>query len=64
MILINLLQDDNNIPLSFSPFFDASPPAVTVVVLNSREGGNWGKEERPDGYDFSSGKESIIYVAT
>ena len=49
-IMFNFRQDSDDIVLHFNPRFDSN-----VLVLNTKTGGNWGKEERPNGYDFSYG---------
>ena len=49
-IIFNLSQDSNNIVLHFNPRFDEK-----VLVLDTKTGGNYGKEEKPDGYDFTHG---------
>ena len=51
-VYFNLLQDSKNVALHFNPRFDMMP---NVLVLNTMQGGSWGPEERPGGYDFSHG---------
>ena len=53
----NLIQDTENIPLLFNPRFDSKN-----VVLNSKEEGSWGNEEKPKGYDFTSDRNMIVTI--
>jgi len=53
---LNLRDGSDNIVLHVNPRWDEQ-----ALVLNSKIGG-WGSEERPDGFDFSSGKMITIRV--
>ena len=51
-IRIDLQRNSNDIAFHFNPRFDPNP---NFLYLNTLEGGTWGKEQTPSGYDFSYG---------
>ena len=57
---IDLLDAKGDIVLHFTARFDQK-----ALVLNTRINGDWGKEERPSGYDFSPEKNyTVEFLAT
>ena len=54
---LNLLDASDNIYLHVNPRWD-----TYALVLNTLLNGAWGPEERPGGFDFSSGVPTIIRV--
>lgn len=58
---INLLAcgqgDDRHNPFHFNVRFDGH-----VIVMNSREQGKWGKEERPGGFPFARGEGFVATI--
>ena len=51
-------DDDSSIALYLNIRFDTN-----VVVINSKENGTWGQEERPAGFPFTRGEEFVLTVA-
>ena len=58
-IRLDFMQDTNNIAFHFNPRFDVNP---NMFYLNTNEGGTWGTEETPSGYDFSYGIRMKVRV--
>ena len=56
-VALNLQDAQDNIYLHVNPRWDTH-----ALVLNSRLNGTWGTEERPGGFDFSSGVPTTIRV--
>ena len=59
-IRVDLIDAKGDIVLHFTARFDQK-----ALVLNTRINGDWGREERPSGYDFSPEKKyTVEFLAT
>jgi len=55
--VIWLKDNDGNVVLTFSARIERK-----ALVLNTREGGNWGSAESLDGYDFTPGAFQNVLI--
>ncbi|MBN3309959.1 LEG protein, partial [Amia calva] len=58
---INLGHSENDVALHFNPRFDAHGDLRTIV-MNSRQGGAWGSEQRESSFPFQQGEEFKVYI--
>lgn len=55
-IHLNLMKDDDNYVLHYNPRWGQNK----IVILNSKEDGKFGQEERIDGYNFQYGATVFV----